>query len=75
MYRPRNPRASPLYQCADRHMAELRSEQRLQRLLEERVIEPFLKCGDPHHGFARIYCPGCQHDYLLAFSCIMQRFP
>jgi hypothetical protein len=38
-------------------MAELRSEGRLQRLLEERVIERFLKCGDPHHGFARIYCP------------------
>ena len=56
---PRNPRAGPLYQCADRHMAELRSEGRLQRLLEERVIERFLKCGDPHHGFARIYCPKC----------------
>ena len=44
--RPRKPRASPLYQCADRHLAELRSEGRLQRLLEERVIERFLKCGD-----------------------------
>ncbi len=48
VYRPRNPRASPLYQCADRHMAQLRSEGRLQRLLEERVIDRFLKCGDPH---------------------------
>ena len=72
-YRPRNPRASPLYQCADRHMAELRSEGRLQRLLEERVIDRFLKCGDPQHGFARIYCPECRHDYLLAFSCYAQR--
>ena len=60
MYRPRNPRASPLYQCADRHMAELRSEWRLQ--LEERVIDRFLKCGDPHHGFVRIYCPKCRYD-------------
>jgi len=34
VYRPRNPRASPLYQCADRHLADLRSEGRLQRLLE-----------------------------------------
>ncbi|MBI5908935.1 MAG: transposase zinc-binding domain-containing protein [Betaproteobacteria bacterium] len=50
-------------------MAQLRSEGRLQRLLEERVIDRFLKCGDPHHGFARIYCPKCRHDYLLAFSC------
>jgi len=73
VYHPRNPRASPLYQCADRHLAELRSEGRLQRLLEERVIERFLKCADPHHGFARIYCPNCRHDFLLAFSCYPQR--
>ncbi len=24
--------------------------------------------SDPHHGFARIYCDACEHDYLLAFS-------
>ena len=29
----------------------------------------FIACGDPHHGFARIYCDACGHDYLLAFSC------
>ena len=74
VYRPRNPRASPLYRCADRHLAKLRSEGRLQRLLEERVIERFLKCGDPHHGFARIYCPECRHDYLLPFSCKARYF-
>lgn len=74
VYRPRNPRASPLYQCADRHLAELRSEGRLRRLLEERVIERFLKCGDPHHGFARVYCPRCRCDYLLAFSCKARYF-
>jgi len=74
VYHQRKPRASPLYQCADRHLAELRSEGRLQRLLEERVIERFLKCGDPHHGFARVYCPECRHDYLLAFSCKARYF-
>lgn len=52
----------------DRHLAQLRSEERLQRRLEERVIERFLKCGDPHHGFARVYCPEYRHDYPLAFS-------
>ncbi len=31
-------------------------------------------CGDPHHGFARIYCPECRHDYLLAFSCKARYF-
>ncbi len=34
----------------------------------------FLKCGDPHHGFARVYCPECRHDYLLAFSCKARYF-
>ncbi len=38
------------------------------------VIDRFLKCGDPHHGFARIYCPGCRHDFLLAFSCKARYF-
>ena len=56
VYRPRNARASAFFQCANCHMKELRSEGRLQRLIEERVIERFLECGDPHHGFARIYC-------------------
>ena len=46
----------------------------MQRLLEERVIDRFLKCGDPHHGFARIYCPECRHDYLLPFSCKARYF-
>jgi len=52
-YRPRKPRASALYQCAHRHAAELRAGGRYQRLFEERVIERFLECGDPHHGFRR----------------------
>lgn len=74
IYRPRKPRASALYRCADRHLPELRAEGRVQRLLEQRVIERFLECGDPHYGFARIYCPGCRHDYLLAFSCKARYF-
>jgi hypothetical protein len=56
------------------HAAELRSEGRLKRLLEEKVISRFLECGDPHYGFARIYCPQCRHDYLLAFSCKTRYF-
>ena len=29
----------------------------------------FLDCGDLEHGFARVRCDHCQHEYLLAFSC------
>jgi len=49
-YRPRKPRASALYRCAVAHARELREEGKLQRLLEARVIERFLECGDPHYG-------------------------
>lgn len=73
-YHPRSPRASPLYRCATAHAHELHEQGKLQRLLEARVIERFLECGDPHYGFARIYCPGCRHDYLLAFSCKARYF-
>jgi len=73
-YRPRNPRASPLWQCAQRHAKELREAGRFQRVVEERAIERFIECGDPHHGFARIYCDACGHDYLLAFSCKTRYF-
>ena len=74
LYRPRNPRASPLWQCAWRHASELRAAGRLKRAVEGQVIERFLECGDPHHGFARIRCDTCGHDYLLAFSCKTRYF-
>jgi hypothetical protein len=74
VYRPRNPRASPLYQCIVRHAEELRAAGRLERLVEEQTIDRFVECGDPHHGFARIRCEACGHDYLLAFSCKTRYF-
>ncbi len=67
-------RASPLWQCAQHHGKELREAGRFQCAVEERTIERFLQCGDPHHGFARIYCDACGHDYLLAFSCKTRYF-
>lgn len=33
------------------------------------VVSNCLNCGTLQHGFARVKCPGCQHEYLLAFSC------
>jgi hypothetical protein len=37
-------------------------------------VRGFIACGDPHQGFARIYCDACGHDYLLAFSCKARYF-
>ena len=33
----------------------------------QKVIDRYLDCGDLHHGFARVKCRDCQHEYLLAF--------
>ena len=38
------------------------------------MIERFIECGDPHYGFARVYCDACGHDYLLAYSCKTRTF-
>ena len=74
IYRPRRPRASPLWQCVIRHLPELRAKGRVRRAVERSVLERFLECGDPHLGFARIRCDGCGHDLLLAFSCKTRYF-
>jgi len=35
----------------------------------ERELRAYLTCGILAHGFARARCPGCGHDFLIAFSC------
>ena len=67
IYRPRNPRASPLYQCV-RHSDDLDAAGLVHRPVEAEVLERFLDCGDRHKGFARVFCDQCGHDYLLAYS-------
>ena len=39
------------------------------RSVTERVVEKFMDCGNPLGGFARIRCPECGYERLLAFSC------
>jgi hypothetical protein len=34
-----------------------------------RIVRKYLECGDLEQGFARVRCPDCHHEYLLAFSC------
>lgn len=33
------------------------------------AFREYLKCGIPAHGFAWVFCAGCGHDFLVAFSC------
>jgi hypothetical protein len=56
IYRPRHPRASPLYQCVRRHSDDLDAAGLVHRPVEAEVLERFLDCGDLHKGFARVFC-------------------
>ncbi len=77
MYRARNPRATPLYRLVDRCYDEVKGqwEERFERrygfwrgFVEEQV-QRYLDCGLYENGFARVRCPDCCEEYLLAFSC------
>ena len=74
LYRSRNLRASPLWQCVKRHAGELLESGRMRRSVEQQVIERFIACGDPGEGFARIHCDTCRHAFLLAYSCKTRYF-
>jgi hypothetical protein len=77
VYRPRQPRASPLWQVLDRYFHDFqrvyddRYQQRygFWRPVIARTVEKFLTCGDLHEGFARVRCPKCRYEFFVAFSC------
>ena len=81
-YRPRNPRASSLYQLLDTPFLTLK------RLWEERfecrygfwqaywdsAVFSYLDCGLFESGLARVVCPECRFEFLVAFSCTTSNF-
>jgi hypothetical protein len=81
-YTPRRPQAAPRFRLVSDH------PHRLQTVYDERfareygpwrpvvvqVADKFLACGVLEHGFARIRCDACTHEYLLAFSCKCRYF-
>lgn len=77
VYHPRKPQQSPLWQLLNDHYYdfELNYDERCvqqygyPRRVVSDVVCDYLKCGDLREGFARIRCPDCRHEYLLAFSC------
>jgi len=81
-YRPRGPQDSPYYHCVEDHFEtfeQVYDEQFSRRYgffrpYVREVIYRYLDCGDLHSGFARIRCPDCGHEYLLAFSCKRRHF-
>jgi hypothetical protein len=82
VYRPRHPERTAFYRLLDAHLArylgtyEERFEPRygpLRRVVP-RTAEAFLECGRLKSGFARIRCPRCRGEHLLAFSCQTRNF-
>ncbi len=56
LYRSRNPRTSPLYQCVVHHYDELEAGAHFTHPVEEQVLSRFLDCGDLHRGLTyRMY--------------------
>jgi hypothetical protein len=77
VYRPRHPERTAFYKLFQDHSDsyvrayEERFEPRsgpLRRVVV-RSVEEFLGCGRLRGGFARIRCPKCRAEHLLAFSC------
>jgi len=76
-YRRRTPEASVLYQIVyhSRDDLSFQWESRFQHqygCLRDEVVKTFdeyLNCGILAHGAARVYCDGCKHSLLIAFSC------
>jgi hypothetical protein len=44
------------------------------RSVVQRTAEAYLECGRLQNGFARIRCPKCRGEHLLAFSCRTRNF-
>ena len=81
-YRPRHPERSAFYQLFENHFdSYVRCyEERFEsnsgplRPVIVRSVEEFLACGRLQGGFARIRCPKCHAEHLLAFSCRSRNF-
>jgi hypothetical protein len=81
-YRPRHPERTAFYQLFETHFdSYIRAyEERFEsrsgplRPVVVRSVEEFLSCGRLQGGFARIRCPKCRKEHLLAFSCRTRNF-
>jgi len=81
-YHPRRFSNSPLYRLLQDHwdifLASYEDQFQHQlgalRSVVEQVVPRYLDCGNPMNGFARIRCPDCGHERLLAFSCKCRGF-
>ncbi|MFQ5948847.1 MAG: transposase [Acidimicrobiia bacterium] len=82
VYRPRHPEHTVFYRLFEHQFErylqvyEERFEPRhgpMRRVVQP-AVEAYLACGRLKGGFARIRCPDCRAEHLLAFSCQTRNF-
>ena len=77
VYKQRNPKETPLYQCIEDNYEEFKQvyDDRYEkthgywRAVVEEAIFAYLDCGLPELGFALLECAGCGRKLALPFSC------
>jgi len=76
VYRPRRPAATLLHEIVRENLETYLASGGQDGDCAPQVpchvqaaFAEYLKCGILAHGFARVYCAGCGHDFLVAFSC------
>ncbi len=77
LYRPRNARASPLFQLFENYYEDVKAvwEERFEkkfgfwRGFVDTVVARYLDCGVAEGGFARLRCDTCKVEKLLTLSC------
>ncbi len=77
IYKKRNPQTTSLWKLLNCHFVDFEEcyDQLFQkkygfyRLVISRVVRKYIECGDLHQGFARIKCPDCHHQFILALAC------
>jgi len=82
VYRPRHPERTAFYRLLEDHFEEFAAvhEERFEgddgplRPVVRRVVEAYLDCGRFESGFARVRCPECAGEFLVAFSCQTRNF-
>ena len=80
LYNPRHPERTVLYRAVAGHLqtwlalfsagqVDGQGDQQPPVTYVEQAFRKYLECGILAHGFARVWCEDCAHDYLVAFSC------
>jgi hypothetical protein len=77
VYHPRRPTSSPLYHLLLNHFDSFEQiydgrfshDHGFYRPVVSDVVRAYLQYGDLKQEFARVRCPTCHYEYLLAFSC------